>query len=420
MKNQFQLGAPVFCMLALSCSAGVVDLGEGELQDAAEAPLPLTAGAQCTNSTSISGPITVQSQAGVDALAGCQVIDGDLTIDPFDGADLRPLQELHTIRGILTFHPMDNDGDYWLDSLAGLEALRQVDSLLLFGLSVPDLQPLDQLAGVLNTLVVVRCPQLKNLHGLEGVTVVSYLSLARNEALTSLEGLTLGREMSSLNLTSLPALTELGTASPIAIGELLILQTQLATLDDFSTLEWADALWLVGNESLVDADALDGLVRVRTMILENNATLTALPAFSHLSGLSQLSVRNHAALEALPSFAGLAAAPALEPRYALINRPEMFEIEGNPRLTHIAAPSGWNAALYVSVADNQGLTTLSSGGLGAVDLLSIVGNPNLETLEADALRTVDRLEVKDNPKLSTGSFDGVQSFAREMSGNAAP
>jgi hypothetical protein len=295
-----------------------------------------------------------------------------------------------------------------------------VDSLLLFGLNVPDLQPLSQLAGFLNTLVVARCPQLKNLHGLEGLTGVSYLSIARNEALTSLEGLILGRDVISLNLGGLPAFTGLGTASPIAIGALFIVQTPLVTLDDFSGLEVADALWIVGNESLVDADALDGLLRVQTMILEGNANLTALPPFSSLSGLTQLSVRNHAALETLPLFPGLAGDPSPEARYALINRPEMLEIEGNPRLTRIAAPSGWNAALYVSIADNQGLTTLSSGGLGAVDLLSIVGNPNLETLEVDALRTVDRLEVKDNPKLSTGSFDDVQSFAREMSGNAAP
>jgi hypothetical protein len=56
--------------------------------------------------------------------------------------------------------------------------------------------------------------------------------------------------------------------------------------------------------------------------------------------------------------------------------------------------------------------------LWAIDLLEIENNPLLAEVGLGALTTVDTLRVRDNPRLAAATFDAVQTFARDMSGNA--
>ena len=54
----------------------------------------------CASSPPTAG-IEVISQAELEALAGCEVVDGDVRIAPFEGADLSPLRALRAVRGRL-------------------------------------------------------------------------------------------------------------------------------------------------------------------------------------------------------------------------------------------------------------------------------------------------------------------------------
>src|SRR5688572_20317555 len=69
------------------CGGGTVSLGEEEV--AIEEPPPVYS--DCQFDGSLAGEVVVRNQAELDALEGCPVIDGDLFIAAFEGADLRPL-----------------------------------------------------------------------------------------------------------------------------------------------------------------------------------------------------------------------------------------------------------------------------------------------------------------------------------------
>ena len=51
-------------------------------------PSPLPSSSRCLDSTTLEGVVVARNQAEVDSLEGCQVIDGELHIVPFEGADL--------------------------------------------------------------------------------------------------------------------------------------------------------------------------------------------------------------------------------------------------------------------------------------------------------------------------------------------
>src|SRR5688572_22214317 len=76
-------------LLAAALALGLLGCGQS-----ANAPGPAASASRCATSPSLPGPLTVADQRELDALAGCETIDGDLSIAPFDGADLRPLGSL--------------------------------------------------------------------------------------------------------------------------------------------------------------------------------------------------------------------------------------------------------------------------------------------------------------------------------------
>lgn len=94
------------CDAGLSCVAGVC------LPETVAAPAIAASAIPrlCAGKPVVQGTVYAWRRDQVESLEGCQVIEGDLAIDPFPGIELTPLRQLRTVRGTL--------------SLGGGEALR--------------------------------------------------------------------------------------------------------------------------------------------------------------------------------------------------------------------------------------------------------------------------------------------------------
>jgi hypothetical protein len=413
-----------------ACSGDVVNVGENEE--------PLNEGTACSQAP--VGDIVVWNQAELDALEGCTTIDGDLQIVPFAGADLRPLHALRSVTGQLRFEaPGDivdaatlNDFDElnrtgWL-TLDGLEALESVGGLYIAGLATPSLAPLSNLRVVTEgDLFLQDCGGLRDLHGLENLRGVDSLILTCDE-LESMAALRLTGEISSIHISG-QRLTELGSVGVWGVlSEVILSGTGLANLDAFAELSYVGgALAILDNPALTNVDGLSQFEGGGGLVIRGNAALSRLPAFDAITRLDALMIQDNAVLSELPAFSGLN--PELngagdDPdgqwsiRDQLSLRPDHIDISDNPALRQFDVPGGWHSGRRVAIRNNAALERVGLGQLAAIDLLEIESNPLLADVELAALATVDSLRVRDNPQLPGAAFDAVQTFARDMSGNA--
>jgi hypothetical protein len=413
----------LFC----ACSGDVVNVGEGMGED----ENPLAAVGACAAAP--AGDVVASNQAELDALEGCEAIDGNFQIVPFAGADLRPLRALRTVTGWLSFNApgdvveaaavnqfaeLNETG--WL-TLDGLEALESVGSLYISGLDAPTLAPLSNLRVVTDGgLTLNHCGGLRDLHGLENLRGVDDLVVVCDE-LESMAALRLSGSISSIYIDS-ARLTELGSLDvSFVLNDITILRTALENLDAFASLRAVQGgLAILENPALTDLDGLAQLELSGGINIRGNAALERLPAFDALSRLKILIIEDNAVLSELPPFSALNAdLPAgFSERDLLTFRPELIEINRNPELRQFDVPVGWESASYVRIGNNAALERVGLGQLTAIDRLEIEANSSLADVELGALATVDSLSVRDNPQLSGATFDAVQTFRRDMAGNA--
>src|SRR5688572_20738638 len=149
-------------LISLACGrADVVDLG-------GEGGPDIVRGARCPDSPVVAESVRVTQQSELEALFGCERVDGDLTVEFFAGADVAPLAYLREVRGafVLGAYPEalagEDSNDYfdrvalaeenieqgYVTSLHGLEALERVGMLSLTGIGAPDLLALQSLRSV--------------------------------------------------------------------------------------------------------------------------------------------------------------------------------------------------------------------------------------------------------------------------------
>jgi hypothetical protein len=323
------------------------------------------------------------------------------------------------------FHALNRAG--WL-ALDGLTALESVGGLYIRGLATASLAPLSNLRVLTEgDLVLADCGGLRDLHGLENLRGVDSLVVVCNE-LESMAALRLTGEMSSIYIDG-ERLTELGSIGVWGVLDSVALYgTRLANLDAFAELSFVGgALGLVRNSALTNVDGLSQLEASRTLVIQGNPVLSRLPAFDAITRLDGLVIQNNAVLSELPAFSGVNAdlngsgngPDGQWTEAALLSfRPQQIEISNNPALRQFDVPAGWQSGSHVVIRDNAALEQLDLGQLAAIDLLEIENNPLLAGVELDALATVDSLHVRDNPQLPGAAFDAVQTFARDMSGNA--
>ncbi|HEY6724875.1 MAG TPA: hypothetical protein VI197_12645, partial [Polyangiaceae bacterium] len=156
--------------------------------------------AGASSNTGNDGP-TSSSSGGASSTTGAGgasgTCDGDLrvvegSVTAVTEAELEALRDVREITGSLTIGSLTHD-DGWIPvpvaSLAALSCLSRVNALTISNaVGLKNLADLDSLE-LLDGLSLNDNPDLESLEGLEALTSLGSLLVARNQALTSLEGL---------------------------------------------------------------------------------------------------------------------------------------------------------------------------------------------------------------------------------------
>jgi hypothetical protein len=418
--------------LALACSDGTVDLGGGTIARDLSKPT------RCTESTSITGDVTVTNQNELDALEGCEEISGSLLVQGFAGANLSPLGSLRTVGDAINLGvqlddlPEDLDEQVaaqeayqavldagWLDSFHGLESVESVGRLLLNYTSVEDLSELESLRDITGGLVATGTG-LRDLGGLEN-TNLSFVWITAGNALESLEGLNAPAAMDTVILEQLPALRNVDALDGVTRfnGLFMLWETGLPALPAFREAWGAQDVDIENNDALVDASGLASLTDATSLTVMHNASLASLPSMPQLSSIEQVLIVGNDSLEELSlDF-------PFEPRTLyLFTRelqltPALIEIGQNASLRQITSPATLAKIQLFTVYENPNLTDLDLGGLKNADSLVIDSNASLSNVTAASLATVDELQVTNNAALVPSAFENVLTFAKLISGNAS-
>ncbi len=410
-----------FGLLIAACSGSgdVVDLGggSGELEDtvpaACAAPEP-------------NGQVTVVDQAGLEALRGCEELESPLRIMTFAGVDLRPLSSLRVVRGELSIIGDVNDDTTWLDSLEGLESLERVGGLWLRRFSAPTLQPLRNLSEVVggiheqgySQIRIENASSLRTLAGLDNAVGFRQLVVSDNPKLESLDGLQPPSDMDYISLVSNPKLTDIEALSPVRFvnGDLQIVATGIESLD--TDFEGVMILMVKDNPALVAITAFDGVVVASQLHIRDNPQLSQLPEFRNLMILNSLVVVGNPQLRWLPTFPMLEGLSGYQEGLDNYKRMQLLQIAGNTSLQQFVAPPRLQAVTSLIIQDNASLSKIDFGALEALTELMIANNPSLASVSLGQLQTVNSLELLDNGLLPTAGFSDVQTFTRDIQGNA--
>jgi hypothetical protein len=426
-RAHLRLAPLVLGVIGSACSDKVVSLGA--------APSDVQAAGTCGDGI-VVGNVIATHQEDIDALAGCTEITGDLLMG-FDGMDLRPLSSLRVVRGLVHVGVdpdstwSGNPPDRGVASLAGLESLERVGALTLNALLSDDLSPLRHLREVspspdnasdntagFSFIDIEACDQLRDLSGLESLTVWSRLVLQGNDALESLDGLTAPAEVQSVIIIGGPALHDLTALYGVRAirGGLNIEATAVQDLNGWG-LQSADSLALRDNPVLTDLSGF-ALGGVSTLLLMDNPRLEQLRGFNVGQ---ELRILDNDALRALPDeFSNFNGSFADDTGQQQTNSFDWFELRGNASLESAHLPRGATLGGRVSIHDNPNLRELDFHDVKALFELSIQNNASLQTVQLDRLHSADTLSVTGNPQLSTAAFSSILSSSKQMSGNLDP
>ncbi len=460
---------PIASLSALfcACSSDVVNMGD----DANEPPAAvLPAHSLCLESTTLSGDFVARSQVDIDALEGCEVVEGNLLVQPYFDPDLRPLHALTTVSGELGLGssgvwspdepPPEDEAaraaaweNGFMESLEGLENLESVGSMLVVRASIHDLEPLENLRTVHGSLTLVQCDEitdlrplagllirelvlnLNNVESLAGLHLHEYLKLLiiSGEKLVDIDALATVRAVDqdvTIQATALRDLHGLGQLEHVGGDMYVVENPALQTLDGLDALEHIqEGLIIRGNAALERPDGLDALRSAGFILVEQNDRLRRLPEFPTLD-IGALYFWDNLALEELPDFLGVLASRRLPSGYNVFDVPDLFPrrdwlsqrseiiIARNPALQRFSVPLGLRGGTYVSIEGNTQLRELNFSELESIDVLEIRDNTTLTQISLGALATVDSLKVTGNPLLPMSTFDAVRTFESTVSGSA--
>jgi len=439
------------CGLALGCTSEAVDLGGDTLTR------DLSRGALCAESTEITQDVLVSNQEELDALAGCEVIHGNLIVRVYADADLTPLASLRVVDGdfglgipqswpgVIGYSlselldeelPLLQSG--WVESLDGVQALERVGGMYLRGLPDENLKAFERLTSIGGNLqdfsrggvILQQNYNLRDLTGLENMIGLDRLTITLSPALESLDGLRVGEQLGFIGIYGNPLLTDVSALSGVkALDALILWETALTDLSAFASLETiSQQLSLASNAALVDASGLSSLIDVDMLLISGNAALERLPAFDGFSAQpSIITIQGNPELENVT----LDFASATSDAYSVEGYPEqpeeyvgftlgvdVIDIRENASLETISIPNGIELAQLLLIGDNPSLSAVDLGSIQQVDQLTIDQNPNLALVGLGELSSANVLQITDNPQLSPAVFDDVQVFVRDVSGNA--
>jgi hypothetical protein len=417
-------------LLALACSGETVNLGE-------DVRTLDVSSSRCRGSSRIEGSVRASNQAQIDELAGCEVIDGNFYVNPFEAPDLRPLASLRVVGGTLDLGrfslfdeatddaQIEREGDLlasgWLASFEGLEGLESVGSIFLQGISAPSLAPLANLRGLTQggRLFINICQNLTDLRGLENLRGVVDLQILC-DSLESLQGLSLPTRMGDVTISG-ANLRDLGDLALEVVEDLDIRNTALENLDALSTLTTTDHLTLSSNPALTNLDGLNTLQESNGIRIIANPALERMPELDSLGYLRELALQQNERLVELPTLPYLArvferSASQRDPQFDReYFRLDSLQIEDNAALERLQLPGAWALTGLIQISDNPSLQSIALAQVEAADHITIENNPALAQVDVGTLRTVDELYVLNNPLLPLTDFDGLRTFESELS-----
>lgn len=417
------------CAALLGCSDDSINMGEG-IPVVEEPGRPSSSG--CVDSPVLEGEIIVRNQEELNALEGCEVIDGDLYVLPFEGAHLRTLHALTEVTGVLGIGDMSNAipspesleqfvefasqqelNEAWLSSLEGLEALESAGRLTLNGLTSEDVRPLLNLRTLTDgSISIWSARNLKSFDGLQNLVGVESLEVSGVFALESFDGLTLPEYMLSLRIENadLRHLKPLGVKG---VQSLHLFSNQLQHLDAFASLTLADNISLISNRKLESLMGLRNVEQMSSLVVEYNIAITEVPNFEKVTWVQTVRFVVSPLLAKLPTFSGLVhsrlqgeGSQAME--NSLLTRPDVIQVYGMDALTSFTMPAGWTSASLVRIDLNSNLRQIEFTGQNYIEYLSISSNPLLENVSTGALDKVNVLNLAANPLLPATSFDAVR------------
>lgn len=272
------------------------------------------------------GDLAIQAQPDIALIKGCTRVTGTITVSAEKLADLQGLESLRTIDGALAVAPTlemarvvamgrlpTTTSPSALTSFAGLEELRSVRSLLLFGLSeLTDLAALSKLEKINQTLAVRQCDGLHDLKGLSGLTQLSELLVGANAQLDALLGSSLKEFPTSIVLEDNHQLRSLsGIVGGAGEVEMLSLNhlTELQQLGELNGLKSGAKVEILGCPKLQSLSGLGSLQSAGTLKINDNDTLHDLGGLEGLTTVSgSLSVLHNAWLVSLRALSGLKSA----------------------------------------------------------------------------------------------------------------
>jgi hypothetical protein len=321
----------------------------------------------------------VGTQAAIDEYEGCERIDSDFIIWPFEGVDLRPLRALREVRGTLTIGDRHTLAAHGFSSLEGLEGLRRVQGLTLAGVQVHDLEVLRDLERIdgpsrenpyaFGALTILEAENLVDLRALENVRGIYSLHLHGNRALRSLEGLHFAEDPErriDLYFSDSPLQDFAAVSSLTALGHLALTQMPHTTLDAFRALRQLYTLTLSGNPDLVDVGALAQLESLLALEVTGNSLLAELPGMPLVSDLERVQLLANPSLVRAPDF----------PR---ITRLSELSVAANARLERLEGFAALEQLEDGSITDNASLAAIDFRSLVAVTgTLRVVDNPELD------------------------------------------
>ena len=432
---------------SLGCAREGVDLGGDTLTR------DIQRGMRCLESSVVEENVIVSQQDDLDALAGCEEFRGNLIVRAFAGADLTPLGAMRRVEGELALGvPQSWDAIFgflisdrldpqreliaagWVQSLDGVQALEHAGALFLRGLPDADLTAFESLTSVGGDsaglgLILQQNRRLHDLTGLERLAGLPGLVVTLSPELVSLNGI----DPTGLRFVSLytnPALADLSALAPITrLDNLVLYEIGARDLSAFAGLRRTASLALTNNPALVDAGGLGALESADTISVSGNTALEVLPSFASFTlQPSTIAIRDNPELESVV----LDFSNAPTQRYNIQGFPEqdgdeyvgyelgidVLDIRNNAKLQSLSVAAGLTKAHLVLAGDNPSLTRIDLGSLTELGQLSIDNNPGLTQVDTGALVRVSFLQLTDNPLLSPAVFDDVQTFAREISGNA--
>ncbi|HVZ35959.1 MAG TPA: hypothetical protein VG963_26210 [Polyangiaceae bacterium] len=411
----------------------------------------------CGGTGETPGLLEIRDQPGLDALAGCERITGDLSLWLFPGADETPLLSLTSVDGALF---ITGDGDVE-DPIGGLRALEEVRDLNLYNLTLPSLEPLGHLRVVSDGaspgepsrgefapsdsrgLTIVQCSGLESLAGLDALEQAPRVVVQDDPDLKSIAGLSSSTALREfdiadcplLDLEGLPSVQTLYISSSALVDlsgleapelETLTLwfNAQLLTMEGAHLPEHLARVELVDNgalenlrglddlrsldalqisspggwpSSLQSLDGLQGIKDMGSLDLEGQTQLANMTGLS-LESLQGLMITGCSALESLSGLSEPTSSSAQNQLGGLtiLGPSPLTSLEGLPPL---AAGTGLTLADLPQLADLQGLSAL--GTLSSISVLR-TGLRDLDALgsmKGSELSIIDNWNLRSLPQV---------------------